>query len=139
MSGKKFVDTNILLYSRDSSEPHKQSIAANLIRSLWIERTGRISVQVLNEYFVNVTQKLKPGLSKNDAWLDLQDLAVWNPVSIDMALLHKGKSFQDQYSLSWWDALILAAADQSGCNTVYSEDLSHGQPYFGIQVINPFV
>lgn len=66
------MDTNILLYARDRSEPDKQPLAEALMRELWDKRAGRLSIQVLNEYFVNATQKLNPGLSRSEAWSDIE-------------------------------------------------------------------
>lgn len=138
MSARRFVDTNILLYARDLSEPTKQPIAEALIRELWQSRTGRLSVQVLNEYFVNATQKLKPGLSKEEAWSDMEALAVWEPQAIDSKLLGSAFKMQSRYRLSWWDSLIVAAAMVEGCDAILSEDLAEGQLYEGILVVNPF-
>lgn len=138
MSAKRFVDTNILLYSRDSSETCKQPVAEALIRELWETRSGCISMQVLNEYYVNVTQKLKPGLTQAEAWSDLEALHAWEPIPITFNLLARGYHIQTRYRLSWWDSLIVAAAVDSNCNEILSEDLSSGQVYEGIPVINPF-
>jgi predicted nucleic acid-binding protein len=138
MSDRTFIDTNILLYSRDASEPEKQAIAESVLRKHWESRTGRISIQVLNEYFVNVTRKLKPGLAAAEAWEDVESLMVWNPVALDSALLTKGYLILQRYPLSWWDALIVAAADMADCTRILSEDLSSKQEYNGIRVVNPF-
>jgi len=134
-----FVDTNILLYSRDASEPAKQVIAARRLDELWERHNGKVSVQVLNEYFVNVTRKLNPGLSMDEAWDDIEALSAWDPVPMDMPLLKRGYAVQRRYGLSWWDALIVAAAEATGSATILSEDLSHGAQYFGITVENPFL
>lgn len=138
MTAKRFVDTNILLYARDASEVDKQPIAEALIRELWETRTGCVSVQVLNEYFVNVTQKLKPGLSRAEAWGDLEALHAWEPIPITYPLLVRSNRIQTRYDLSWWDSLIVAAAVDSNCNEILSEDLSSEQIYEGIPVVNPF-
>jgi len=138
MSDSIFVDTNILLYARDTSESEKQKIAARRLDELWEKRSGRLSVQVLNEYFVNVTRKLKPGLSQEEAWDDIEALSVWEPLQIDIPLLQRGYSAQCRYGLSWWDSLIVAAAEATGCAVILSEDLAHGVDYFGIMVENPF-
>lgn len=138
MSDSIFVDTNILLYACDASEPEKQSIAAQRLDALWETRSGRISVQVLNEYFVNVTRKLDPGLSPGEAWDDVEALSVWDPLPIDMALLQRGYHVHQRYGLSWWDSLIVAAAEASGSTTILSEDMTHGANYLGITVENPF-
>lgn len=138
MTAKSFVDTNILLYARDASEPEKQPLAESLLRDLWKNRTGRLSTQVLSEYYVNVTGKLDPGLSPEEAWEDIDNLRLWNPQPIDFPVLEYGYKIQLRYGLSWWDSLILAAARRMGCQRVYSEDLSDTQLYEGIEVVNPF-
>ena len=138
MSDNIFVDTNILLYSRDASEPEKRVTATARLTELWETRAGRLSVQVLNEYFVNVTRKLSPGLSPEEAWDDIEALSVWNPLPIDMAILTRSYAVQRRYQLSWWDSMIVAAAEATGCSRILSEDLSHGTSYFGISVENPF-
>lgn len=138
MSVKRFVDTNILLYAKDSSEAEKQPIADALIRELWETRSGCLSVQVLNEYYVNATQKLKPGLTQAEAWADLDALQAWGPIPIDFALLSRGFQIQIRYGLSWWDSLIVAAAVDSNCEEILSEDLAAGQVYDGVVAVNPF-
>jgi len=138
MSAGRFVDTNILLYAKDTSEPEKQPVAEALMRELWEERSGRLSVQVLNEYFVNATQKLRPGLTREEAWSDIEAFAVWDPRVIDSDLMAGAFRIQGRYGLSWWDSLIVAAAVETGCDEIVSEDLSAGQEYEGIRVFNPF-
>ncbi len=138
MSDNIFVDTNILLYSRDSSEPEKQEIACRLLDDLWESRNGRISVQVLSEFFVNATRKLDPGLSPDEAWDDVEALTAWNPLPLDMPLLMRANAVHRRYGLSWWDSMIVAAAEACACCRIYSEDLSDGAIYFGITVVNPF-
>lgn len=138
MSDNVFVDTNILLYARDISEPERQALAAARLDELWEKRTGRLSVQVLNEYFVNVTRKLDPGLSPEEAWDDMEALSVWEPLPIDMTLVGRTFAIQRRYKLSWWDSMIVAAAEAAGCSRILSEDLADGASYFGITVENPF-
>ena len=132
------MDTNILLYARDASEPGKQQVAATLMKKLWEERSGRLSIQVLNEYFVNVTRKLKPGLSLPAAWEEVSDLMLWRPVVLNENLMTDGYSIHVRYGLSWWDSLIVAGAVAAGCQRILSEDLSSGQIYAGVEVVNPF-
>lgn len=138
MSDSIFVDTNILLYARDASEPTKQVIASARLDELWDGGTGRLSVQVLNEYFVNVTGKLNPGLSAEEAWDDIEALSAWDPLPLDMAILNRAYAAQRRYQLSWWDSLIVASAEAAECTRILSEDLSDGANYFGITVENPF-
>ena len=138
MSANVFVDTNILVYSRDSSEEIKQPIAIDVLTELWQKGTGKISTQVCNEYYTTVTQKLKPGLSKDEAWQDIEALFAWQPLAVDKKVLVKAKACQLRYQLSWWDSLIVSAAYYCNCSTILSEDLNNGQEYFGIVVENPF-
>ena len=139
MSDRRFFDTNILVYSRDLSEPVKQPIAFEALREAWSSRCGRISTQVLNEYYVTVTQKLDPGLPKDEAWSDLEAYAAWRPVTIDMECLRCAHVVALEYEMSWWDSLIIAAAWLSESSVLLSEDLGHGQVYKGVEVVNPFL
>ena len=139
MSDNVFVDTNILVYSRDLSEPTKRALAMDRLTELWQTGTGKISTQVCNEYYTTVTQKLKPGLSKDEAWQDIEALFAWQPLAVDKKVLIKAKACQRMYQLSWWDSLIVSASYYCNCNTILSEDLNSGQKYFGITVENPFL
>ena len=138
MSVKAFVDTNILVYARDAGAGAKQGRAAVLLDELWSNRSGRISAQVLNEYFVTVTRKLSPGLSAEEAWSDLVALSVWNPIPWDWKLMERARRIFSVYKLSWWDALVVAAAESADCEILYSEDLSAKQMYGNLRVVNPF-
>lgn len=139
MTGKVFVDTNILVYQRDKADPVKQAKAHQVVTNLWVERSGRLSVQVCNEYFVTVTRKLKPGLDEASAWEDVEALMAWEPSPLDLKTIIKARETQVRYGLSWWDSLIVASAFVLGCQAICSEDLNAGQEYFGMRVINPFV
>jgi predicted nucleic acid-binding protein len=138
MNGSVFVDTNILLYARDSSQSVKQPIAHDWMRVLWQRRGGRLSFQVLNEYYVNVTQKLKPGLTIEIARQDVGSLLAWNPAKSDAGLLESAWVLADRYGFSWWDAQIVAAARRQDCEWLLSEDLQHGLDVAGMRVVNPF-
>jgi len=139
MSADVFVDTNVLVYARDAGEPAKQPVAAEWMSQLWSNRRGRVSVQVLNEYFVTVTLKLKPGLPCETAWGDVTDLFAWKPVPTDTALLSGTRAIHEQHGLSWWDAQIVAAARLAGCRRLLTEDLQDGLEVDGVIVVNPFV
>ncbi|MGH8502159.1 MAG: PIN domain-containing protein [Gammaproteobacteria bacterium] len=138
MSDKVFVDTNILLYARDAGEPAKQPTAQRWLSSLWRQRTGRLSYQVLQEYYVNVTQKLTPGLPAARARQDVRNLALWNPVAADLALFESAWALIDRYRFAWWDAQIVAAARRAGCVLLLSEDMRHGLDVDGTRIVNPF-
>lgn len=139
MNANIFVDTNVLVYSRDLSEPVKQALAMERLTELWQEGTGKISTQVCNEYYTTVTQKLKPGMGKDEAWQDIEALFAWQPLAIDKKVLIKAKACQFRYQLSWWDSLIISAAFYCNCNTILSEDLNNSQKYFDIAVEDPFL
>ena len=139
MSDRLFFDTNILVYSRDASEPEKQRIAFKKLLDSWDNHNGCLSAQVLNEYYVTVTQKLRPGLSRNEAWQDIVAFEAWDPVPIDMKCINTAHEVQSAHQTSWWDSLIISAAYISGSNVILSEDLSHGKGYFGIEICNPFI
>jgi len=139
MSANCFVDTNILVYSRDSSEPDKQIQAKQWLTHLWQQESGRISAQIMNEYYVTVTQKLKPGLSKEQARSDLRALAVWQPLEISTQLIESAWEVQDQFTYSWWDSLVIASALFLDCQYLLSEDMQHNQQLGKLTIINPFI
>lgn len=133
-----FADTNLLVYARDASEPEKQPLALAWMRALWESRSGRVSVQVLEEYYVTVTAKLEPGLSREEARSDVRDLGAWRPVSLDEELLVSAFDAEDRYGFSFWDVLIVAAAKRAGCRHLLTEDLQDGQDLDGLLVVDPF-
>ncbi len=139
MSVSCFVDTNILVYSRDSSEPDKQRKAQAWLTMLWQQEAGRISAQVMSEYYVTVTQKLNPGLSIKQARLDLRALTVWQPLEISSHLIESAWDIQDQFHYSWWDSLVIAAGLFLDCHYLLSEDMQHQQQIGSLQIINPFI
>jgi len=139
MSAPVFVDTNVFVYARDASEPDKQALAAQWIRELWTTQTGRTSVQVLSEYYATVTRKLNPGLEPDDAWDDVKALFAWDPQEVDRTVLVRGRDIATRFGLSWWDALIVAAAQLQNCALLLSEDLQDGWECGTVTVRNPFV
>jgi len=138
MQGNVFVDTNIFVYAKDASEPARQSIASSWIRELWVERRGRTSVQVLNEFYVTVTRKLVPGMPRADAWEIVEALLAWAPQPLDARVLHLGREVEARYQLSWWDAMVIAAADLQQCDLLLTEDLQHGMVCGPVRIWNPF-
>ncbi|MGB8437235.1 MAG: PIN domain-containing protein [Burkholderiales bacterium] len=138
MSAPVFVDTNVLIYARDRGEPAKQPRASEWLKHLWHERAGRTSVQVLSEYYVNVTRKLDPGLSREEAWDDVNALLAWRPQVIDSGLLQRAREIEQRYRLSWWDSLVVAAAQCQGCALLLSEDFQDGAVYGDVTIRSPF-
>ncbi len=132
-----FVDTNVFLYALDEAAAEKQHAAQNWRDELWRSRRGRISFQVLGEFYVNAT-RIRPA-ARNEARAEVRDLLAWNPVITDAALLERGWKFQDRYQLSYWDALIAAAAQTSSCRYLLTEDFQTGQKLDEIEVVNPFL
>lgn len=133
-----FVDTNVLVYFRDASEPEKQAKATAWLTAVWRSRVGRISFQVLNEFYVTVTRRLDPGMRKAAARADVNHLMAWNPIAVERPVIEIAWSIQDRYRLSWWDALIVAAAQKTNSRYLLSEDLQDGQELDGVLVVNPF-
>lgn len=138
MTALVFVDTNVILHARDAREPAKQRLAENWLDHLWRERLGRISFQVLSEYYVSVTRKLDPGLAPEEAWDDVTALLAWHPRPIDRAVLERGRAVEARHRLSWWDSLIVATAQLEGCAVLLTEDLQDGATIDGVTVRSPF-
>jgi predicted nucleic acid-binding protein len=133
-----FVDTNVLVYARDASHPVKQAAASSWIEHLWVTGEGRLSMQVLHEYYVTTTQKLRPGLAVANARADVEDLLAWRPVELDHWMLEPAWSIQDRFGLAFWDSLIVAATWVARCEVLLTEDLQHGMDLDGVRVVDPF-
>ena len=132
----EFVDTNILIYAFDRSAGDKHRIAVDLMTRLWTERRGCISLQVLQEFYVASTRKLK--LPTDEAASQVRRLGLWRvhrPLVNDILA---AIDLHQRHSVSFWDALILRSAQASQCSVLWSEDLSHGQRWGGLEVRNPF-
>ena len=133
-----FVDTNVFIYARDAGEPAKQARAWEWLTSLWKENSGRTSVQVLSEFYVNVTRKLADPLTPAVAWREVESLLAWQPQSVDAALLSRARKVEQRWRLSWWDAMIVAAAQLQDCALLLTEDLQDGAVFGGVTARNPF-
>ena len=131
-----FVDANVLLYADDTRDAVKQAQSRDWLLALWQRRSGRTSTQVLNEYYVNVTRKLK--LPQGDARAKVRRFQLWQPWQIDHQTVETAWGIEARFGLSYWDSLSVAAASQAGCTHLLSEDMGHEQHYGAVQVINPF-
>lgn len=138
MSDNVFVDTNILVYARDAAYPEKQTAAERWMRELWEKETGRTSFQVLNEYFVTVTYKLTPGLIPERAWEDVRDLMAWEPQAMNRPCLELARHLSLRYSFSWWDSLVVSAAQLQHCTVLLTEDMQDGMMIDEMRIVNPF-
>lgn len=133
-----FVDTNVLLYSisPDASESHKRGIA----RSLLLEPDFALSVQILQEFYVQATRLSRPGRLTHEQAVGL--IMTWSRLPIQEltpAIVMRAIASSQRFQISYWDAAVLEAARTAGCATVLSEDLQHGQDFDGVRVINPFL
>jgi len=137
MTAPVFVDSNMFLYAVDDADPRKQRVARDWHAELWKSRLGRVSFQVLNEFYVNAL-RLKPA-ARDEARAEVRDLLAWNPVVVDAAVIERGWKLQDRYQLSFWDSLIVAAAKTVSCGFLLSEDFQDGQKLDGVEVVNPFL
>jgi predicted nucleic acid-binding protein len=137
MTAPVFVDTNVFLYALDRADLKKQQAARAWRETLWKNRLGRISFQVLQEFYAKSIQKWPEG--RDEARAEVKDLLAWQPVMVDAAILERSWKFQDRYQLSFWDSLIVAAAKTCGCRYLLTEDLQTNQDLDGVLVINPLL
>ena len=133
-----FVDTNVFVYRHDSSDPSKQACAEQWIRLLAHSRSGRLSFQVLQELYVTLTHEQRLNFDRLEAQEIVKVLATWQPVAADLAMLNRAWILQDRFPLSWWDALIITAAQTCECKVLLTEDLQDGQEFGAVRVVNPF-
>ena len=138
MTGPCFVDANVLVYARDARDASKQARAVEWIAHLWQEHLGRTSVQVLSEYYAVATRKLNPRVPSGEAWEDVEELFAWQPQAIDAALLRRAREIEQRWRLSWWDSMVVGAAQLQDCALLISEDFHDGAVYGGVTVRSPF-
>ena len=138
MTEPVFVDTNVLVYRSDASDPVKQARADTWHAFLWRSRAGRLSFQVLLELYSTLTRKLKPAVDAREAREIVRELTEWKPISVGAAVVERAWFLEERHALSWWDALIVAAAQVCECDVLLTEDLQHGQVFDGVRVVNPF-
>lgn len=133
-----FVDTNILVYAHDSCAGVKYQRAKEVMLGLWESGTGCLSVQVLQEFYNAITRKVPKPIGRFEAQMIIRDLAAWtvhSPIAEDIL---QAIEIQQNHGLSFWDAMIVRSAVQLVCGRLLSEDLSAGQLYSGVLVVNPF-
>ena len=134
----QFVDTNVLIYAHDISAGQKHSRARALMRDLWQSGEGCLSIQVLQEFYVNVTQKVATPLPAEAAAQIVADLSAWEVHCPGTEDVLDAIRLQQRHQISFWDAMILASAVQLGCHVLWSEDLNPGQVYGQVEVQSPF-
>jgi predicted nucleic acid-binding protein len=139
MSDRVFIDTNVLIYAHDIQAGGKQEKAAQVLGDLWEKRTGVLSTQVLQEFYVNVTRKIPTPLNRSTARDIIRQYSVWSVVEPDADMIIRASELEESQQLSFWDAMIVAAARQAGAEKILTEDLNHGEVINGVIIENPFV
>jgi len=135
---KTFVDSNVQIYAHDADAGSKQRIAAEQPRKLWESGAGLLSTQVLQEFYVNVTRKIASPVAASAAREVVRDYAAWIESSVTAATIVRASEIGEVWRISFWDAMILAAAEQSGAGRLPTEDLNAGEKIAGIEIVNPF-
>ncbi|HVP08904.1 MAG TPA: PIN domain-containing protein [Burkholderiales bacterium] len=133
-----FADTNLLLYVLDADAPAKQARAAAWHERLWREGIGRTSAQVISEFYVNLKRAAGKRMTAEEAWTRAARYLAWKPRSIDDEVLNAAREIERRYRISWWDGLIVAAAQLQGCALLLTEDLQDGMSFGGVTARSPF-
>jgi len=135
---REFVDANVVVYAFDSSAGRKQATAQALLERLWESKTGCISIQVLQEFFVTITKKVAKPLPLEDATARVREFAAWKVFAPNADDVIAAIGLHTQAKIGFWDAMIVLAAAESGCDVLWTEDLSDGQLLRGVRIRNPF-
>ena len=139
-NNRDFFDTNILIYAHSRQDPAKMGRALDLLTNALEHGTGVLSAQVLGEFFTISTspRRVQQPLTREEAIEVIYQVSVLTVVSLDLPLVRRGLATCQRYQISYWDGLIVAAAERAGCTRVFTEDLNDGQTYHGVVAINPF-
>ncbi len=138
MSDRYFVDTNVLMYAHDRTAREKHARAKALVEDLWQNRSGVVSTQVLQELAVNLRRKAKSPLDARATRDVISDYLAWQVVVNGGDSILEALELEARYQISFWDALVIQAAQAAGADVLYSENLSDGQRYGSVKVTNPF-
>lgn len=138
MTAKVFVDSNVLIYAHDSLAGPKQERAAGVLLDLWRHGTGLLSTQVLQEFYVVVTQKIRTPLNKSAAREIVRKYGAWVESAITPETVARASEISEVWHVSFWDGMILAAAERDRAAELLTEDLSDGQMIAGVKIVNPF-
>jgi predicted nucleic acid-binding protein len=139
MSGRAFLDTNVLVYLYDRDSPEKQSKARKVLEQSAAGDGLVISTQVLQEFYVSITRKLPKRLPEADALLAMHGLRRFPTVLIDVPMIFNAIELTRRFQMAFWDGLIVQAALSAGCTRLLTEDLQHEQRIGALRVENPFV
>jgi predicted nucleic acid-binding protein len=139
MSDKYFVDTNILVYAHDRSAGAKHLRAQELIKQIWEAGNAVLSIQVLQELCISLRRNARNPMKLEEIRQLIRDYSTWQVVINTPESVVRALDLEARYKTSFWDALILQAAEEAGATVLYSEDLARGQRYGGVKVVNPLV
>ena len=138
MSAKIFIDTNVLIYAHDKDADRKHSIALALVKDFWERRTGVLSNQVLQEFYIGVTRKIKNPIAQAEAREILRAYICWSIKENTPLSVIRATEIEEKDRISFWDALVIVAAYEAKCEKILTEDLNAGQIIEGIVIENPF-
>ena len=134
-----FVDTSVLILSEDGAHAEQREQVLAWLRSLWQGRLGRVSTQVLNDFYKTVTTRIEPAMPNGDARAEVRRYQRWNPWAIDHATVESAWSIESRFGLAYADALIVAAAKAQGCTLLLSLELPHELVLDSVKVLNPLM
>lgn len=134
-----FVDTKVLVYAADDHDPAKRDRAQAWLAACWQRRCGRLSTQVLNEYYTVIRRKFPTPVAAGDARAEIRRLQAWQPWQIDHQTMEAAWAVEARQRLHYGDALMVAAAQQQACTLLLTEDLQHEQQFDGVRIVNPFL
>ncbi len=139
MTDTVFVDTNVLLYAFDEADPAKQARSRAWLTACWQRRCGRLSSQVLHEFYANARRRFATAISAGDARAEVRRYQQWKPWLVDQPTVETAWAVESRHHVNYWDALMVAAAQHMGCRWLLTEDLQHGQQFEKLSIVNPFL
>ena len=139
MTARVFVDSNVLIYAHDLDAGTRRERAAERLRQLWETQAGCLSTQVLQEFYVTVTRKIPSPLPRSAAREIVRNYGAWVRSAITPATVVRASEIGETWQLSFWDGMIVAAAEQDQAAELLTEDLQHGQTVAGVRIVNPFM